>query len=175
VANSDSPVIEKANFSEDGLREWRFEGFLTIAHLSSSNLKAVPWSSGVYALVRPDLSPPVFLPQSSGGRWKSKDPNVPLEKLKAAWVDDAVVLYFGKATSLRDRIGLFLDFGAGKDVMHYGGRYIWHIDRTDRMQLAWVVTDPPSTGRDPARDLEQLLIRAFQQVYGARPFANLQG
>jgi hypothetical protein len=168
------PAIDTANFSPDGLRAWHFNGFVTIAELRRADLADIPWSSGMYAVVRPDLSEPTFLTQSSGGRWKGKDPTVAKATLEAAWVKDAYVLYFGKAKSLRERVGLYLDFGAGKNVMHFGGRYLWHLDRTDLLQIAWVVTKPPNDGSDPARDLEQFLIRAFRQVYGVRPFANLQ-
>ena len=170
-----TPMIDESNFSADGLRSWSFQGYQTIGRLRSTALADVPLSSGVYAVMRPDLLPPTFLSLSSGGRWKGKDPNVSMPTLKAAWVDDAYVLYFGKAKNLRDRLGLYLDFGAGSNVMHFGGRYLWHLDHTETLQVAWVVTGPIDAVNDPARNLERILIAGFQQVYGKRPFANIQG
>jgi hypothetical protein len=134
----------------------------------------VPDSPGVYAVLRNDLAAPVFLSACSGGSWKARSPDVPRSTLEAAWVDDAWVLYLGKATRLRDRIGQYLDFGAGRAAPHYGGRYLWHLDRTDLLHIAWVTTDPADLAANSPRTAEKMLIQGFRQVYGARPFANLQ-
>jgi len=144
-----------------------FEGFDTIGSLRRTDLRAVPLTSGVYAVLRPDLAEPIFLSVSSGGRWKGKDPSVPLPLLEAAWLRDAYVLYFGQTKVLRDRIELYLAFGAGQNVMHSGGRYLWHLDRTEDLIVAWWPCQRP-------RVVEQALIVLFRTVYGDRPFANLQ-
>lgn len=154
-------------FTPDGLRKMGFAGFETVARLRRTNLGSVPWTSGVYSVLRPDLSEPLFLSVSSGGWWKGKDPSVPSPLLEAAWLPDAYVLYFGKADVLRDRIGLYFSFGAGQNVMHYGGRYLWHLDKTEELVVAWKSSNQP-------REDERALIVAFRAVYGDRPFANLQ-
>jgi hypothetical protein len=157
----------KDDFTSAGLRRMKFEGFETIGSLRRTDFEAVPSGSGVYAVLRPDLAEPIVLSVSSGGRWKRKDPNVPLPLLEAAWLRDAYVLYFGQGKSLRDRIALYLAFGAGQNVMHYGGRYLWHLDRTEDFIVAWWPCERP-------RVVEQALIVLFRTVYGDRPFANLQ-
>ena len=167
-------MLDKSNFSGEGLRALGFGGFVTMAHLRRTGLADVPGAPGVYAMLREDLSAPALLGANSGGSWKGKSPHVVLATLHAAWVEDAYVLYFGKATSLRDRIRLYLDYGSGKNVPHYGGRYLWHLDRTDLLLVAWAVTEPASPMADPPSHLEALLIQGFKQVYGTRPFANLR-
>jgi hypothetical protein len=49
------PAIDEATFTPDGLRAWHFNGFVTIAQLRRTDLAAIPWSSGAYPVVRPDL------------------------------------------------------------------------------------------------------------------------
>lgn len=160
-------IKTKDDFTPFGLRTIGFEGFETIGSLRRTDLRAVPSRSGVYAVVRPELTEPIFLSLSSGGRWKGKDPNVSRAVLEAAWVSDAYVLYFGQGKVLRGRIELYLAFGAGQNVMHYGGRYLWHLDRTEELVVGWKSSEQP-------RVVEQALILLFRAAYGDRPFANLQ-
>jgi hypothetical protein len=83
------------------------------------------------------------------------------------WVDDAEVVYIGKADQLRRRLRQFADFGAGKPVGHWGGRLIWQLPNIDQLLVAWKETP----GRVPI-EAERELIAAFRRVYGKPPFAN---
>jgi hypothetical protein len=78
-----------------------------------------------------------FAERSCGGWFKGKDPTVPQEDLTANWVDDAEVVYIGKADQLKRRLTQFADFGAGKPVGHWGGRLIWQLTNVDRLLVAW--------------------------------------
>ncbi len=159
----------------DSIQAGGFTGFRTVTHLRDTGLKEVPDLPGVYmVLAEPDLVPR-FLPVSVGGHFKGKDPTVPIPELEANWVPGAIVLNIGKAggsgtrATLRRRINQYLRFGSGKPVGHRGGRYIWQLEGPDQLVLCW----KPTLEEEP-RDVEAKLIATFREMYGKRPFANLQ-
>jgi hypothetical protein len=161
--------------SIDDIRHEGFHGFLTVSDLQESSCQATPQGPGVYLVLWPVSRPPVFLPQSIGGRFKSQDPRVATSQLRNAWVEASLVLYIGKAggpstaATLRSRVRQYMRFGQGKRVGHWGGRYIWQLDRSDNLLLCWKSTP----GADP-QAVESDLLMQFRDVYGALPFANLR-
>jgi hypothetical protein len=152
-----------------------FAGFEPVAHLRASRLAAVPEKRGVYMVVREVVAPPVFLPSNPGGRFKGRDPTVAASVLGAAWVASAKVLYIGKAggaasaATLRSRLTQLLDFGAGRPVGHWGGRYLWQVDGINDAVVCW--RECPQ--HEPAT-IKSGLIADFAAIYGKRPFANLR-
>ena len=151
-----------------------FEGFITMGELRRTNLSAVPWYPGVYVVLRDSLGPADFVSVSSGGWFKGRDPSVPLSLPQAKWIDNAHVLYIGKADAgasggrgLRQRIDEYLRFGNGEPIGHWGGRYLWHLANTLKLLVAWKAADP-------AGPMEIALIRVFVAEYGQLPFANLR-
>ncbi|MET9595602.1 hypothetical protein ABZY45_32455 [Streptomyces sp. NPDC006516] len=94
--------------------------------------------------------------------------------LEAAWVDEAVIVYVGKASAgkdggrgLRKRLDEYRRHGAGGSAGHWGGRYIWQLADSDELLVAWLQIPE----RDPG-EAEAELIAEFMELYGARPFAN---
>lgn len=154
-------------FTKEGFRAAGFTGFVPIAALRRRLALTVPDESGVYVLFRPDRSKPTFLTVSTGGWYQGRDPNVSLDRLRAEWLDKEDVVYIGKADSLRDRLELYLRFGAGEDVRHYGGRLIWHLANAEHLVAAWRATDRPLAE-------EKRLLREFKTRAGRYPFANLR-
>lgn len=147
-----------------------FTGFLSVDSLKESlTLRQVPDVSGVYLVLRISDVAPVFLESGTGGFFKGKDPNVPIEELKANWVDGTNVLYVGKATSLRKRLGQYIRFGQGKPVGHWGGRYIWQLSDSENLILCWKTLN----ASEYPDVFETELIDRFRSIYGCRPFANL--
>src|SRR5690242_11754178 len=73
-----------------------FTGFVPFAALPASDVPAGP---GVYVVYRGSTAPPRFVEVGSGGRFKGRDPNVTGDRLAAAWVVGAHVVYIGKATA----------------------------------------------------------------------------
>ena len=166
-------MSEQGTFSRRGLIASGFSGFLTATAIQAEGYRSVPADPGVYLVYREATSPPAFLTASVGGWFKGKDPSVPVDVLRGGWVATAQVVYIGKVDAgssrrgLRKRISEFLQFGDGKPVGHWGGRYIWQLEDHRDLLFAWRVDATP-------RRTEGQLIRAFQDAYGARPYANLR-
>lgn len=141
-----------------------FTGFVPWRSLDPAE---IPSSPGVYLVLR-DGHRASFVHPGSGGRFKGRDPNVASDVLMAKWVEPSDVVYVGKATSLRTRLRQFRDFGVGKPIGHWGGRYIWQLDRAHDLIVCWKPTD-----EDPAL-IETDLLARFVGIHGRLPFANLR-
>ncbi len=148
-----------------------FEGFIPVENLMQSH-KVIPAHSGVYVFLRLKDSEPEFLERGTGGFFKQtkpRDPNVSIAELKDNWVSNEVIVYIGKASSLKTRLGSYLRFGEGKFATHWGGRYIWQLKDSRELLVCWKTTD-----EDP-RVVEEKMIAKFKNEHGGRrPFANLR-
>ena len=157
-------------------RNWlisrEFSGFATVEELREDNV--APRVQGVYAVLRESSEPPRFLGRSVGGHFKGKDPTVPIDTLQNSWIPDSGLLYIGKAgksdsgQTIRRRLKQYLDFGSGKPVGHWGGRFIWQLEDSPQLRIAW----RELSGIEP-RSVESQLIAEFESQMGALPFANL--
>ncbi len=160
----------------DTLRSEGFAGFVTVRELQSSSCTAVPEAAGVYLVVRPVKEAPVLATESCGGHFKGRNPTVQITVLREHWVDDAPVLYIGKAgggasgATLRKRLRSYMRFGLGAPVGHWGGRFIWQLSNPSDLLVCWM-----PTGERDAVEFESQLIREFSETYGRRPYANLRG
>ena len=165
--------MSAATLSPAWLRDNGFTGSSTIDDLRSRRA-VVPGLPGVYIVYRDQLNPAEFLDRSTGGWFKGRDPSVPIGKLEASWVEEAHVLYIGKADSgrtgtrgVRVRVDEYLRFGHGEPIGHWGGRYLWQLADVDELLICW---KPCS---DPA-DEEARLLDLFRAAHDALPFANLR-
>lgn len=154
--------------SLDVLKKAGFRGFNTVSEMQDGLWHRLPDYPGVYIIFRYDATAPEFLEIGSGGFFKGKDPNVSKAELQANWVPGAHVVYIGKATSLKKRLGQYMRFGDGKSVGHWGGRYIWQLADAEDLIVCHKLTE-----EDP-RAVEADLIQDFISQYGQRPFANLK-
>jgi hypothetical protein len=158
------------------IRTEGFVGFKTVDELQSSSLAEVPPKPGVYLVLRLADQPPTFRQVSTGGFFKKKDPTVPIADLQARWVADTPIMYIGKAgggdsgATLQGRIAQLLDFGAGKPVGHYGGRFLWQLADSRALTICWKILSD-----DDPRAVEKAMIQDFGTVFGRRPFANING
>ena len=122
--------MEKIKNAIQELKERGFKGFTTIKELKRDfSCGNIPHTSGVYIVLYPTTEHPQFMERGTGGFFKDKNPDVSIEKLQAKWVENEAVIYIGKAEDLNNRVKQYIDFGSGKPVGHYGGRYIWQIER----------------------------------------------
>lgn len=164
-----------ATIKEDG-----FKGFYKIKNLKVNNI-SIPCERGVYMVLLTDEEQPTFLSIGSGGYFKKKNPNVPLEILNSKWVENAKVLYIGQAGGIRkgkwsnstlcQRINDYITFGCGEDVAHYGGRFIWQIKNNQSLLMCWKTL--PNKTIDPSSEEKKYLIQ-FKNEYSKLPFANLK-
>lgn len=152
-----------------------FKGFIAVKDLQKDT-SVIPRTNGVYAVVRLCKSHPTFLANGTGGFFKDRNPNVDILTLEDKWVDGTEILYIGKAgggtssSTLYKRIKQYLDFGNGKKVGHWGGRYIWQLKDSADLCFCWKETP---TGSLP-REEETGLITIFKESHeGKLPFANL--
>ena len=145
----------------------RLDGMTTFRELRNGSLDRVPRGPGIYVVLAPERGIQIT-PTSCGGRFKQKDPTVAIDVLRARMVEGAPVVYIGKANNLKRRIREFADFGAGKPIGHWGGRYIWQIEGCQDLTIGWIATPD----EDP-REVERRLIAEFAREFGRPPFANI--
>jgi len=154
---------QKKQLEKDG-----FKGFVTVENLMA-NPSSAPSSKGVYVILRNSKDKPEFLEAGTGGFFKNKNPNVTIAELKENWVENSPIMYIGKATALKSRLGQYMKFGQGEKVGHRGGRYIWQLKDSKQLIVCWKPTI------DDPREVEKKMIEHFKSEHGnMRPFANLQ-
>lgn len=148
-----------------------FEGFKTIQELMDSNCTEVPSKKGVYMILRKSKEQPGFLEKGSGGFFKEKDPNVSIKELKNNWIDNEPILYIGQTNAtLQKRLRQYMQFGQGKKVGHWGGRYIWQLKDSKELIVCWAILD----SEDP-KEKERQMIQSFKEEHNNKfPFANLR-
>ncbi|MFD9591962.1 hypothetical protein ACFWA9_04280 [Kitasatospora sp. NPDC059973] len=162
ASTSRSTTLTHATLAKRG-----FVGFVPFANLPYS---AVPADEGVYVVLRPATSRPVFLPRSPAGHRKGRDPSATAATLNRAWVPGAQVVYVGKAAGrqgLSKRLNAYRRQGQGRNAGHGGGEYVWQLADSDTLLVAWRAGAEPPAGRAEAE-----LIAEFTAVHGALPFAN---
>jgi hypothetical protein len=156
------------------LKDLGFEGFVKMSDLHLDNSK-IPSVRGVYIILYTEKKDPTFLKIGTGGHFKGKNPNVEINELESNWIKNTVVINIGKAGSLdssvtlRKRLDQYLKFGNGKNIGHWGGRYIWQLSNSKDLVVCWKLLPD----QEPIH-YEQELIQAFKKVYKNRPFANLR-
>lgn len=160
---------EPAPLTRAALSARGFVGFVPFAELPRS---AVPTGAGVYVVLRPSASPPVFLARSPAGHRRGRDPSATAAALDSAWVRGATVVYVGKAAGRRglgQRLNAYRRQGLGHNAGHGGGGYVWQLADSDTLLVAWrTLTGPPAA----AGRAEAELIAEFAALHGALPFAN---
>ncbi len=165
----------RSQWNSAGLSRRGFVGFRTASELQASRAHELPQESGVYIVFRPASASPTILPTSPAGHFRGKDPTIERQILESRWVAGAKVVYIGRArgtanrSDLRRRANLFLKFGAGAPVAHWGGRAIWQLERSWDLTFCWR-TAPAVV----AEALEAEMLREFEHEFEKLPFANLR-
>ncbi|MFG1805017.1 hypothetical protein [Streptomyces sp. NPDC049040] len=152
------------------LEERGFRGFV---HFSLLATQLLPLDGGIYIVIRASDAAPTFLTTSTAGWRKGNNPAVSTSQLAAKWVEGAEVLYIGKADAgtpanhgIRGRLRQYARHGLG-GTSHHGGRYIWQLQDSDALLVAWKPTPDP-------RGEENALLAEFETLHHALPFANLR-
>ena len=159
--------INKHSLREDG-----FTGFRTLAALE---INRIPQRTGIFAVLQPAGYQPRFLPKSTAGIFKKKDPSLSEAAVTTEWIEGADVVYLGKAGAgskgnrgLRRQIQEFIDFGQGKPPGHWDGRLIWQLADSGSLLIAW--KELPAEAVNGA---EAGYHARFREDHGRLPFANL--
>lgn len=151
------------------------EGFTGFRPITGLEINRIPQHQGLFAVLRPEGFEPRYLARSTAGTFKKKNPTLPAAELAAEWVDDAEVLFIGKAgpgskgnRGLRRQIQEFVDFGKGKPPGHWDGRLVWQLAEAGSLLVAWKEL--------PVEELNAAQADCharFRQAHGRLPFANL--
>lgn len=158
-----------SSFSREALERNGFEGFLTFDELRA-RFASVPTGGGIYIALRGSVDEVAFLRANPGGRFKGRDPTVATSVLRGKWIEACDVVYIGKGENIQKRLKQYADFGAGKPVGHWGGRYIWQLADSAALLVAWKRCEL----EDTAAALEAGLVARFKAEHGGRlPFANI--
>ncbi|MTI68593.1 MAG: hypothetical protein FH753_18585 [Firmicutes bacterium] len=166
-------------FSKKELINIGFEGFIKIKHLKN-DMTYIPDCKGLYIVYKENSNAVKFSDLGTGGFFKGKNPNVSIEKLNNKWVLSSNVLYIGRAggttysgreykSTLKSRIKQYIKFGQGKNIGHWGGRYIWQLSNPEELLIAYKTMN----NDNPVLE-ERKLIEEFEEYYGIMPFANLK-
>ena len=161
--------------SIEEIKKAGFSGFKKMRDLFIDS-SSIPKTRGVYLVLNPSNDKPRYLQTGTGGYFKGKNPNVSVDELKSNWVDNALIVYIGKAggegskATLNSRLKQYFGFGQGRNVGHYGGRLIWQLEHSADLIVCWKLlpNDDPET-------IESQLIKSFVTKFSKRPFANLKG
>jgi len=161
----------------DELRKLGFRGCHKIGDLmrdlESDGLRDIPQQPGVYVVCRRARGNPKFLRKSPAGHFKGEDPSVTERVLRTKWVRESQILYIGKsggrsnAATLQKRIEVFMRFGQGKRVGHWGGRLVWQVKGFESFVVCW----KPTPRKDPLK-LEKEMLIDFKNNFRKLPFAN---
>lgn len=151
-------------------------GFTGFRPITALEVNRVPQRPGIFVVLRPAGFEPRFLAKSTAGIFKKKDPSLPQERLAAEWIDEADILFIGKAgpgskgnRGLRRQIQEFMDFGNGKPPGHWDGRLIWQLADAGSLLVAWKELPAEAVNSAQANYHAQ-----FCQGHDDRlPFANL--
>ena len=136
----------------------------------ASSHRDLPVGPGIYLVLYVNGRRPQFAVKGVGGFFKGRDPNVGIPELESKWIDDTIIIYVGQTRdSLARRITKLIDFGKGKPVGHYGGRYIWQIQNCYDLVVCW----KSCPDEIDARQIERELLHRFKSVHGRLPFANI--
>lgn len=73
------------------------DGFIGFQSFEQLEIKQIPQVPGIYAVLKPEGFERLFLATSVGGHFKKQDPSVLQPALEKEWIEDADVLYIGKA------------------------------------------------------------------------------
>lgn len=147
----------------------KYDGGFSVKELYECSCAHIPSHSGIYIVKRKSQDIPKFLEEGTGGFFKNKNPNVPLEVLEDNWVPNAEVLYIGKAKNLKERIRQYVKFGYGFKIGHQGGRYIWQLQDSQALVIFWKILKDIEP-----REEEKKALMYCQEHYGKLPFANLR-
>jgi hypothetical protein len=102
------------------------------------------------------------------------DLSVPISTLKENWLQNALILYIGKAGTLeskqklKGRLRRYVDTGYSTNARRKGGKLIWQLSDCHKLLLCWRVLPD---GVEPY-DVEVDLKTMFTSSYGGLPFAN---
>lgn len=146
-----------------GLEAVGFTGFVTFAELRIPHHLELPKQRGIYAVVRSSPSKRIFTVDSP-----AKGNPYDVDELARRWVSESPIVYIGKADPKKGGIHTRVKQYARRGNSHNGGRSIWQLADSDELLIGWA-----ETGEELGRTVEQRWIVRFEEIFGRKPFANV--
>lgn len=150
------------------------EGFTGFRPMKALEITRIPQRQGIFVILRPEGFEPHYLAKSTAGVFKKKNPSLAVSTVSAEWIEDAEVLYIGKAgvgsqgnRGLRRQIQEFVDFGKAKPPGHWDGRLIWQLANPQNLLIAWKELPVEALNASLAKYHAEFVI-----AHGGLPFAN---
>ena len=161
--------------SIQSLLDYKFEGGVKISDWRECKKPDSLNKPGIYLIVRNSKTPFAFAKTIIDEAYKDKNSTATEQVLFKKWVPETCVVYIGKAggskykQTLRKRLNQYMNYRDGKSKNHKGGRYIWHLEDCDELEIYWLEL----CAHEPVK-VERALINAFLKKYDQIPFANLR-
>ncbi|MCC3868649.1 hypothetical protein [Terrisporobacter mayombei] len=154
---------------------------ITVEELYKNGYKDIPTRGGVYIVKVPENFT-VEITNNTTGIKEHKGKNLLYNKEyleeKYNKVVDKDILYYGKATSLRNRITSLVKYAYGKCKNHRGGKALWQIKNSTKLIIEYYIFDDLNDevkNNNKPRDEEKRLIMEYKNKNNnERPFANFK-
>lgn len=145
----------------------------TVEHLYQTGCSHVPFESGVYFVLVPDLFDVNFSNNTTAIReYMGRSLLYPAEELASRFQNsDKRIMYIGKASGernrLRQRLRQLVRYGYGEVQNHRGGRALWQIDNAHQLLIEYLPCEQ-------ATQAEADLLHEYVNRFNSLPIANWQ-
>ena len=147
---------------------------VTVEELHENGYKDIPTMGGVYIVKAPEnFSVEITNNTTAIKNHEGKNLLYNKEFLEEKYskVIDKSILYYGKATNLRNRISALVKYGYNECKNHRGGKALWQLKNSSKLIIEYYICDD---SRNPREEEKRLIQEYKNKNNNNRPFANFQ-